>query len=92
MMQSNRFWSAALGQPVVAATLAISLLTGCNATNTTKATPNEQFQAVLDDAVERGLPAVSVRILGQNIDYSGVAGSSDLESGEPVTLNNRFYV
>ncbi|MCM8854188.1 MAG: beta-lactamase family protein [Candidatus Thiodiazotropha sp.] len=92
MMQSKRFWSAALGQPLVAATLAISLLTGCNATNTTKATPNEQFQAALDDAVERGLPAVSVRILGRNIDYSGVAGSSDLESGEPVTLNNRFYV
>ncbi|MCU7875331.1 MAG: beta-lactamase family protein [Candidatus Thiodiazotropha sp. (ex Lucinoma borealis)] len=92
MKQSKRFWLAALGQPLVAATLALSLLTGCNATNTTKATPNEQFQAVLDDAVERGLPAVSVRILGRNIDYSGVAGSSDLESGEPVTLNNRFYV
>ncbi|MCU7828869.1 MAG: beta-lactamase family protein [Candidatus Thiodiazotropha sp. (ex Myrtea sp. 'scaly one' KF741663)] len=81
-----------LGQILLTSGLTLALLTGCNSTNVSNATPEEQFQAVLDEAVERGLPAVSVRILGRNIDFTGVAGVKDLDSGEPVGMSDRFYV
>ncbi|MES9825293.1 MAG: serine hydrolase domain-containing protein [Candidatus Thiodiazotropha endolucinida] len=72
--------------------LTLFMLTGCNSSNIQPATPEEQFQTVLEEAVERGLPAVSVTIKGRNIDFSGVAGITDLTSGESVQSNHRFYV
>ncbi|MES9969674.1 MAG: serine hydrolase domain-containing protein [Candidatus Thiodiazotropha sp.] len=72
--------------------LGTSMLTGCNSSNIQQATPNEQFQAVLDEAVARGLPAVSVTIQGRNIDFSGVSGVTDLTDGDAVHQDSRFYV
>ncbi|MBT3029528.1 MAG: beta-lactamase family protein [Candidatus Thiodiazotropha sp. (ex Lucina pensylvanica)] len=72
--------------------LTLATLTGCNSSNIQQATPDELFQAVLDEAVARGLPAVSVTIEGRNIDFSGVSGVSDLASGKPLQQDNRFYV
>jgi D-alanyl-D-alanine carboxypeptidase len=81
-----------LAQFVCMTGLTLTMLTGCNSSNIQQATPNEQFQAVLDEAVARGLPAVSVTIEGRNIDFSGVSGVSDLSSGEQIQMDNRFYV
>ncbi|MFC1363272.1 MAG: hypothetical protein G8D61_06390, partial [gamma proteobacterium symbiont of Ctena orbiculata] len=49
-----------LAQTVCMTGLALTMLSGCNSSNIQPATPDEQFQAVLEEAVERGLPAVSV--------------------------------
>ncbi|MEW8506080.1 MAG: serine hydrolase domain-containing protein [Candidatus Thiodiazotropha sp.] len=81
-----------LAQIVCMTGLTLATLTGCNSSNIQQATPDEQFQAVLDEAVARGLPAVSVTIEGRNIDFSGVSGVSDLDSGEPLRQDDRFYV
>ncbi|MEW8380404.1 MAG: serine hydrolase domain-containing protein, partial [Candidatus Thiodiazotropha taylori] len=44
------------------------------------------------EAVSKGLPAVSVRVAGRNIDFSGSAGMSDLATMEEATVEHRFYV
>lgn len=92
MLHSLATCSKPLGKILIATGLTLSLLTGCNSSNVSDATPNEQLQAVLNKAVERGLPAVSVTIRGRNIDFAGVAGVTDLASGEAIQSNHRFYV
>lgn len=87
-MKTNRhFWPATMS----AALLSISLLSGCQ-TNSSKEATNERFQDALEEAVSKGLPGVSVRVVGRNIDFSGSAGVTDLDSQEPTTVDNRFYV
>ncbi|MCU7842528.1 MAG: beta-lactamase family protein [Candidatus Thiodiazotropha sp. (ex Monitilora ramsayi)] len=92
MFQHLPSCSKSFAHALFATGLALSLLTGCNSSNISDATPDEQFQAVLNEAVEKGLPAVSVTIKGRNIDFTGVAGMTDLATGEAVRLNDRFYV
>ncbi|PVV05695.1 MAG: hypothetical protein B6D77_18440 [gamma proteobacterium symbiont of Ctena orbiculata] len=92
MFQQLPIFTKQLTQIVCMTSLTLSMLTGCNSSNIQQVTPDEQFQAVLDEAVERGLPAISVTIQGRNIDFSGVSGVSDLSSGEQVRQDNRFYV
>ena len=73
--------------------LTLTQLTGCHSSNSnTRASTDEQFQAALDEAVSKGLPGVSVRIAGRNIDFSGSAGITDFDNREPVTEQSRFYV
>ncbi|MBT3048099.1 MAG: serine hydrolase domain-containing protein [Candidatus Thiodiazotropha sp.] len=81
-----------LAQTVCMTGLALTMLSGCNSSNIQPATPDEQFQAVLEEAVERGLPAVSVTIEGRNIDFSGVAGVTELAGGEALRQESRFYI
>lgn len=71
--------------------LSMSLLSGCQTSDHTLST-NERFQGALDEAVSKGLPGVSVRVAGKNIDFSGSAGVTDLETQEPTTVESRFYV
>ncbi|MCG7939133.1 MAG: beta-lactamase family protein [Candidatus Thiodiazotropha lotti] len=88
MKSLKQYWPVIL----TSALFGMSLLTGCNSNNSDDATANEQFQDALEEAVSKGLPAVSVRIAGRNIDFSGSAGMSDLETMEEATAEHRFYV
>ncbi|MES9863560.1 MAG: serine hydrolase domain-containing protein [Candidatus Thiodiazotropha sp. LLP2] len=87
MKKIRHFWPVAL----TAALLSMTLLSGCQS-NSSKATTNERFQDVLDEAVSKGLPGVSVRVVGKNIDFSGSAGVTDLDTQEPTSVESRFYV
>ncbi|MCZ6459377.1 MAG: serine hydrolase [Gammaproteobacteria bacterium] len=49
-----------------------------------------QFQAILDSAVASGLPAVSAHVSWNNGLWSGVAGKTSADSGEPLNSDSRF--
>jgi D-alanyl-D-alanine carboxypeptidase len=88
MKRSNKFWPVILSS----ALLSMTLLSGCNSNSNDDATANQQFQDALDEAVSKGLPAVSVRVAGRNIDFTGSAGVTDLSNEAEVSDENRFYV
>ena len=49
-----------------------------------------QFQAILDSAVASGLPAVSAHVSWNNGSWSGIAGETSADSGEPLNSDSRF--
>jgi D-alanyl-D-alanine carboxypeptidase len=49
------------------------------------------FQALLEAAVNDGLPGVSLRVVGAGIDFQGAAGVADLRTGEPLTPAHTIY-
>jgi D-alanyl-D-alanine carboxypeptidase len=50
-----------------------------------------RFQALLEAAVDDGLPGVSLRVVGAGIDFQGAAGVADLLTGEPLTPAHAIY-
>ncbi|MEJ2622530.1 MAG: serine hydrolase [Candidatus Thiodiazotropha sp.] len=88
MKTFKHLWSAILSS----ALLSMTLLTGCDSNSSDDASANERIQDALEEAVSKGLPAVSVRIKGRNIDFSGSAGVVDLSTMQEATEEHRFYV
>lgn len=83
---------------VLFSTISLSVLTGCNTSNdpvyTDPLIPTtaERFQSFLDTATTDGLPGVALTVQSKEVNYSGVSGVTDLQSGEPLSLDNRFYI
>ena len=51
-----------------------------------------RLQAILDEAVEAGLPAVSASLVRGEQSWAGVAGETSSSSGEPLNVNSRFRI
>lgn len=53
---------------------------------------NTRLRSLLDAAVRRALPGVSLRASGPGIDFRGAAGVANLATGEPLTTDHAMYV
>ena len=53
---------------------------------------DSHLQALLDEAVNGGLPGVSLRISGYGVDFTGAAGKANLTTGEPLTERHSLYL
>jgi D-alanyl-D-alanine carboxypeptidase len=51
-----------------------------------------RLHSLLDAAVGRALPGVSLRVIGPEIDFRGAAGVANLATGEPLTTDHAMYV
>jgi D-alanyl-D-alanine carboxypeptidase len=52
----------------------------------------ERMQDILDEAVERGMPAISAQVEVADSTWSGVSGVQTLEGGEPLFDTHRFRI
>jgi D-alanyl-D-alanine carboxypeptidase len=50
----------------------------------------DRLQAVLDETVARGVPAIAARIETPDWTWTGIAGVASVESGAPLTEEHRF--
>ena len=77
--------------------ISVVFLSGCssdsNTTPPTDSTPSlqEQLKIIVDDAVESGLPGVSLHVQSQGENINAVAGLVNKETAEPVTPTSLFH-